>query len=79
VTPQEKELASRIVNAGVKVANKFGPQMIIETQGNIPITTMASALMMANYCVKAGMPMFDAINLLVTAYKQAKEDAEERK
>ena len=78
MTPEEKVLATKTLNQAIGVANKFGPLIIQETDGDIPVTTMASSLLMAGFCVKADVPMFDAVNLLMSAYKQAKEDSEER-
>jgi hypothetical protein len=76
VKPEEREIAVAVLNRAVKVANKFGPQMIAETDGDIPVTTMAVSLMMGGFCVNAGMSMYESVDILMAAYKQAKEDKE---
>ena len=77
MTPQEKQLSTEILNDAIRIANKFGPQIIIETRGSIPVSTMAAALLMAGFSVNGNVPMFDAVNILMSAYKQAKEDQED--
>ena len=77
MTPQEREVATAVLNSAVRVANKYGPQIIVDTQGSIPVSTMAAALLMAGFCVNGEVPMYDAVNMLMSAYKQAKEDSED--
>jgi len=76
VTPNEKKIATNVLNSAITVANKYGPKIIVETGGSIPVSTMAAALLMAGFCVNGGVSMFDAVNILMSAYKNAEEEAE---
>jgi hypothetical protein len=76
VTPKEKQIATNVLNGAVTVANKYGPKIIAETGGSIPVSTMAAALLMAGFCVNGGVSMFDAVNILMSAHKNAEEEAE---
>lgn len=78
MTPEEKEFSNAVLNDAIKVANKYGPQIIVETDGGIPVCTTAAALILAGFCVNGQVSMYDAVNMLMSAYKQAKEDSEER-
>ncbi len=78
VTSEEREIVTAVLNDAIKVANKHGPQIIVETDGSIPVSTMAAALILAGFCVNGQVSMYDAVNMLMSAYKQAKEDSEER-
>ena len=77
MTPEEKNELVEVANAAITVANKFGPLVIEETDGDIPTTLSAAALLLAGFCVQANMPMHDSVGLFMSAYKQAKEDSED--
>jgi len=71
VTPEEREEALEVFNSAIAVANKFGPLIIQETDGHIPVTTAAASLLMAGFCIQAEISMHNAVDMLMSAYKQA--------
>lgn len=75
MTPEEREISISVLNESIKIANKYGPQIIVDTEGSIPVSTTAAALLLAGFCVNGDVPMYDAVDMLMSAYKQAKEDS----
>lgn len=78
MTPEERQESIEIFEGAVLVANKFGPLLIQETEGDTPITTTAVAILLAGFCRQAEMSMHDTVALVMSAYKQTVEN-EERK
>lgn len=76
MTPEEKEALEVFSNAAA-VANKFGPMIIKETDGDIQVTITAASLLMAGFCVQADISMHSSIEALMASYKEAKEQKEE--
>lgn len=69
MSPEEKIMLD-IYHDSIDVANKFGPLIIEETDGFIPVTTTATALMLANFCIRSEISLHDAVDLLMSSYKQ---------
>jgi hypothetical protein len=73
VTPEETEAMKEIYFNAVDVANTVGPLLIEQTQGDVPISTAAAAVLLAGFCIQAKISLHDAVDLLMSAYKQAVE------
>lgn len=71
MTPEQKEAMMEIYFSAVEAANKIGPFLIEETEGDVPITTTAAAILLAGFCIQAKISMHDAVDILMSAYKQA--------
>ena len=77
MTPEEKKEALEIFFSASAVANKFGPMIIEETDGDIRVTVSAASLLMAGFCVQADLSLHSAVEILMASYKEAKEQREE--
>jgi hypothetical protein len=73
VTPEETDAMKEIYFNAIDVVNTVGPLLVAETRGDIPITTTAAAILLAGFCIQANVSMHDAVDLLMSAYKQALE------
>lgn len=73
MTPEETDAMKEIYFNAIDVANTIGPLLIAETQGDVPISTTAAAVLLAGFCIQANVSMHDAVDLLMSAYKQALE------
>ena len=77
MTPEEMEQIKDIYFKSIDVANKIGPLLIEETDGDIPVTTTTTAILLAGFCIDAGISMHDSVDLLISSYKQALEFKED--
>lgn len=69
MTPEERSAAVDIYNRSIEVANKFGPEIVNETNGDIRTTTTSTALMFTTACIMSKLSMHESINLIMTVYK----------
>ena len=76
MTPEEKSEAIDIYNRSVEVCNKFGPEIVKETNGDIRTTTTSTAFMFATACIMSNLSMHESINLLITVYKETLDQKE---
>ena len=73
MTPEESDAMKEIYFNAVDVANTVGPLLIEQTRGDVPISTTAAAVLLAGFCIQAKISLHDAVDLLMSAYKQAME------
>jgi len=73
VSPEQIEAMKEIYFNAADAANKIGPLLIEETGGDVPITTTATAILLAGFCIQANISLHDSVDLLMSSYKQALE------
>ena len=79
MTPEQTEAMKEIYFNAIDAVNTVGPLLVAETRGDIPITTTAAAILLAGFCIQANISMHDAVDLLMSAYKQGLEYEKDKK
>ena len=74
MTPEQKEYAIEIFDKSVTIANDVGPLIVHRADGSTPIVTTSTAILLSHFCIMAGISMYDAVDILMSAYKNILED-----
>ena len=74
MTPEQREYAIEIFDQSVAIANKIGPTIIDEASGKAPIVTTTAAILLSHFCIRCGISMYDAVDIMMSAYKNILEN-----
>lgn len=69
MTPEEREYAEEIFDRSVVISNDIGPKIVEQAKGSAPLVTTTAAVLLSHFCIISGISMFDAVDMLMSAYK----------
>jgi hypothetical protein len=73
VTPEQREYAIGIFDKSVVISNDIGPKIVEQADGSAPIVTTTAAILLSSFCIASGISMYDAVDILMSAYKNIQE------
>ena len=73
VTPEQREYAVKIFDRSVVISNDIGPKIVEQADGSAAIATTTSAILLSSFCITSGISMYDAVDMLMSAYKNVLE------
>jgi hypothetical protein len=73
VTPEEREHAEGIFYKSVTISNDVGPKIVEQAEGSAALVTTTAAVLLSHFCIISNMSMYDAVDLLMSAYKSMLE------
>lgn len=76
MTPEEKEYVINIFDKSVAIANDVGPLIVNKADGSRPIVTTTAAILLSHFCIRSNISMYDAVDILMSAYKNILEENE---
>lgn len=74
VTPEERESAIEVFYESVALANRIGPTIVDEAENFTPVVTTTAAILLSHFCIIANISMYDAVDILMSAYKNISEN-----
>lgn len=74
MTPEEREYAVNVFDRSVVLANEVGPQIVSLANNSTPVVTTTAAILLSHFCITAKVSMYDAVDILMSAYKNLSEE-----
>ena len=75
MTPEQREYAIEIFDRSVAIANDIGPLIVDQADGKAPIVTTTAAILLSHFCIQSDISMYDAVDILMSAYKNILESS----
>ena len=70
MTEEERKQCLDVLSDSAKIANKYGPKIIEDSDGLGSVAVTSAAILMSSYAMSMGMTLHDAISLLMLVHKQ---------
>ena len=67
---EECEEGYQVWEKAVELSNVYGPLIIEEVDGMANTATTTAAVLLSSFCVSANISMHEAVDLLMTSYKE---------
>jgi hypothetical protein len=73
VTPEQRKYAIEVFDKSVAIANDVGPIVVDKANDSTAIATTTAAILLCNFCITSRISMYDAVDILMSTYKNILE------